>query len=327
MPLNKHTNKSDALFELTDVKKHFPIKQGVFARTTGYVKAVDGISYDIRRGETFGLVGESGCGKSTTSKLLLRLEPLTSGTITFEGNDISRFSDSEVKAYRKSIQPVFQDPTGSLDPRCRVRTIIGEPLKVVEGVTRAQTKERVHEVLQMVGLRPDQADLFPHQFSGGQRQRIAIARAISTEPKIVVLDEPISSLDVSIRAQVMNLLMELQCSLGLSYMLIAHDLAVVLHMSTRVAVMYLGKIVENAESSDIHENGAHPYTKALFAAAFHHEDQDATILPGEVGSAVDPPSGCHFHPRCPHAMSVCNSEEPSLEEIAPGHQAACHLYK
>ena len=327
MPVNEISEKSEVLLQLTGVKKYFPIRQGVFAKTTGQIRAVDGISYEIRRGETFGLVGESGCGKSTTSKLILLLESVTSGTIAFEGRDISRFSDSEIKAYRRSIQPVFQDPTGSLDPRCRVRTTISEPLRVIEGNTRAQVKDRVLEVLQMVGLRSDQADLFPHQFSGGQRQRIAIARALSTEPKLVVLDEPISSLDVSIRAQVMNLLMELQQKLGLSYMLIAHDLAVILHMSARVAVMYVGKIVETAESSELYGHSAHPYTKALFAAAFHHEDQEATILPGEVASAIDSPAGCHFYPRCPQAMPVCKTEEPVLKDIAPGHQVACHLYE
>lgn len=327
MPENENIKSNNILLELTDVKKYFPVKQGVFARTRGYVKAVDGITYDIKRGETFGLVGESGCGKSTTSKLLLLIEPITSGTILFEGKDITRFSKRERQAYRESIQPVFQDPTGSLDPRCRIRTIISEPLQVRKGITKAQINDRVLEVLNMVGLRPDHAPLFPHQFSGGQRQRIAIARALSTEPKLIILDEPISSLDVSIRAQVMNLLLELQEKLGLSYMLIAHDLAVILHMSTRVAVMYVGKIVETADSTELYQHTAHPYTKALFAAAFHRDDQESLILPGEVASPLNPPPGCHFHPRCPNAMPECKITEPQLKEIAPGHKVACHLFK
>ena len=328
MPGNASTKKNNnILLELNDVKKYFPVKQGVFAKVSGYVKAVDGITYDVRKGETFGLVGESGCGKSTTSKLILLLESITSGTILFEGKDVNKFSESEIQTYRESIQPVFQDPTGSLDPRCKIRTIISEPLQVRKGNTKAQINDRVLEVLNMVGLRSDHAQLFPHQFSGGQRQRIAIARALSTEPKLVILDEPISSLDVSIRAQVMNLLLELQAKLGLSYMLIAHDLAVILHMSTRVAVMYVGKIVETAGSTELYEHTAHPYTKALFAAAFHHADQDELMLPGEVASPLNPPPGCHFHPRCPKAMPECRTIEPVLKEIAPGHEVACHLFK
>jgi oligopeptide transport system ATP-binding protein len=324
---NAIANKDNVLVEFIDVKKYFPIKQGVFAKTKGYIKAVDGITYEIKKGETFGLVGESGCGKSTTSKLVLLIEPITSGTILFEGKDISKLSAVERQAYRESVQPVFQDPTGSLDPRCRVRTIIAEPLEVRKRMTRAQINDRVHEVLEMAGLRSEHAELFPHQFSGGQRQRIAIARALSTEPKLIILDEPISSLDVSIRANMMNQLLDLQAKLGLSYMLIAHDLAVILHMSRRVAVMYVGKIVETGSSSELYEHTAHPYTRALFAAAFHSPDEDTLILPGEVASPFNPPSGCHFHPRCPNAMPECKTLEPQLKEISPGHKAACHLYK
>lgn len=324
---NVKTNNSNTLLEFKDVKKHFPIRQGVFAKTKGYIKAVDGISYDIRKAETFGLVGESGCGKSTTSKLVLLIEPITSGQILFDGKDISKLTAHERQAYREAIQPVFQDPTGSLDPRCRVKTIISEPLQVGKRLTKEQIKNRVSEVLDMAGLRSEHAELFPHQFSGGQRQRIAIARALSTEPKLIILDEPISSLDVSIRANMMNRLMELQAKLGLSYMLIAHDLAVILHMSTRVAVMYLGKIVETGTSQELYEHTAHPYTKALFAAAFHSADEDALILPGEVASPYNPPTGCHFHPRCPNAMEICKTTPPQLKEIAPGHKASCHLFK
>jgi oligopeptide/dipeptide ABC transporter ATP-binding protein len=324
---NVKTNNSNTLLEFKDVKKHFPIRQGVFAKTKGYIKAVDGISYDIRKAETFGLVGESGCGKSTTSKLVLLIESITSGEILFDGKDITKFNAQERLAYRKAIQPVFQDPTGSLDPRCRVKTIISEPLQVGKNMTKEQIKNRVSEVLDMAGLRSEHAELFPHQFSGGQRQRIAIARALSTEPKLIILDEPISSLDVSIRANMMNRLMELQAKLGLSYMLIAHDLAVILHMSTRVAVMYLGKIVETGTSQELYEHTAHPYTKALFAAAFHSADEDKLILPGEVASPYRPPTGCHFHPRCPNAMDICKKEYPQIKEIAPGHRASCHLFK
>jgi oligopeptide transport system ATP-binding protein len=327
MPDNANIKNDNVLLEFIDVKKYFPITQGVFARTKGYIKAVDGISYDIRKGETFGLVGESGCGKSTTSKLVLLIEPITGGTILFGGKDNSKLSKIERQAYRESIQPVFQDPTGSLDPRCRVRTIIAEPLQVRKNMTKAQINARVLEVLEMSGLRSEHADLFPHQFSGGQRQRIAIARALSTEPKLIILDEPISSLDVSIRANMMNQLLDLQAKLGLSYMLIAHDLAVILHMSTRVAVMYVGKIVETGGSKELYEHTAHPYTKALFAAAFHSADEGALILPGEVASPYNAPPGCHFHPRCPNAMPECKTIEPLLKEIAPGHKAACHLFK
>jgi oligopeptide transport system ATP-binding protein len=324
---NTKIKNDNVLLEFIDVKKYFPIRQGVFAKTKGYIKAVDGISYDIRKGETFGLVGESGCGKSTTSKLVLLIEPITSGKILFDGKDISKLSKSERQAYRESVQPVFQDPTGSLDPRCRVSTIIAEPLQVRKNMTKAQIHARVLEVLEMAGLRSDHAELFPHQFSGGQRQRIAMARALSTEPKLIILDEPISSLDVSIRANMMNQLLDLQAKLGLSYMLIAHDLAVILHMSTRVAVMYVGKIVETGTSKELYEHTAHPYTKALFAAAFHSANEGALILPGEVASPYNPPKGCHFHPRCPNAMPECKTIEPLLKEIAPGHKAACHLFK
>jgi len=327
MPDNASQEHKGALLSLTDVQKHFAIRQGVFARTKGYVKAVDGISFDIMPGETFGLVGESGCGKTTTSKLILRLASLTAGNILFEGEEVSRFSRGRLKEYRESVQPVFQDPTGSLDPRCRVRTSISEPLKAKRGMNREQIRDRVLEVLGMVGLRSDQAGLFPHQFSGGQRQRIAIARALSTKPKLIILDEPISSLDVSIRAQVMNLLVDLQGELGLSYLLIAHDLAVILHMSHKVGVMYVGKMVEMAGSTELYENAAHPYTQALLAAAFHQGDGETAAVAGEVASPVDPPPGCHFHPRCPHVMSECKSVEPPMKEIAAGHLVACHLFK
>jgi oligopeptide transport system ATP-binding protein len=325
---NQTTTMNGPLLEVKNVKRYFPVKRGIFAKVSAWVKAVDDVSFEIGKGETFGLVGESGCGKSTTAKLILLIHSLTSGSIVFEGKDIARYSDPERQAYRKSIQPVFQDPTASLNPRLRVRSIISEPMTVTDRVSGAEIDARVSEVLSAVGMRPDHARLFPHEFSGGQRQRIAIARALSTSPKLIVLDEPISSLDVSIRAQVMNLLIALQQKLGLAYLLIAHDLAVILHMSSRVGVMYVGKMVECADSAELYQRAAHPYTKALFAAAFpsYNEGNPGTLmLPGEVASPLNPPPGCRFHPRCPHAAPTCRETEPTLKEITRGHKVACHL--
>jgi oligopeptide transport system ATP-binding protein len=324
-----NNNGKTPLLEARSLKKYFPVKKGVFARTYGYIKAVDDISFDINKGETFGLVGESGCGKSTTSKLILQIESLTSGSILFEGKDVTHMSSTEKHDYRQSIQPVLQDPGGSLSPRLRVSSIISEPMTVGRRYTKAQVKARITEVLQSVGMREEHGRLFPHEFSGGQRQRIAIARALSTSPKLIILDEPISSLDVSIRAQVMNLLLRIQDELGLSYMLIAHDLAVILHMSTTVGVMYVGKMVEFAESDELYQHLAHPYTKALFAAAFQHVTQSEpgkSMLLGDVASPFNPPPGCRFHPRCPFAMPVCKDTEPVFKEISPGHKVACHLF-
>jgi oligopeptide transport system ATP-binding protein len=325
---NQMTTMKSSLLEVKNLKRYFPVRRGIFAKVAAWVKAVDDVSFEIEPGETFGLVGESGCGKSTTAKLILLIHALTSGSILFEGKDIAQYSDSERQSYRKSIQPVFQDPTASLNPRLRVRSIISEPMTVTDRVSRTEIDRRVSEVLSVVGMRPDHARLFPHEFSGGQRQRIAIARALSTSPKLIVLDEPISSLDVSIRAQVMNLLLALQQKLGLAYLLIAHDLAVILHMSSRVGVMYVGKMVECADSTELYLHALHPYTKALFAAAFpsYAEGNPGTLmLPGEVASPVNPPPGCRFHPRCPHAMSLCRETEPTLKEITGGHRVACHF--
>lgn len=327
--LNSKDNMNNSiLFECKNLKKYFPVKKGVFARTSAWIKAVDDVSFNIKKAETFGLVGESGCGKSTTAKLILLTEPLTSGSIWFLGKNIAEFSDSEKRDYRESIQAVLQDPTGSLSPRLRVRSIISEPMTVRKKPSKAEINARIAEVLQAVGMRPEHARLFPHEFSGGQRQRIAIARALSTQPKLIILDEPISSLDVSIRAQIMNLLLRIQDEFGLAYMLIAHDLAVILHMSTSVGVMYVGQQVEHADSNELYQHAAHPYTKALFAAAFQHLthiDPSKTILQGEVASPLNPPPGCRFHPRCPYAMPVCKEVKPEFKEIASGHQAACHL--
>lgn len=324
---SKSTTGNAPLLEAIHLKKYFPVKKGIFARVSGWIKAVDDISFAINKGETFGLVGESGCGKSTTAKLVLLIESPTNGSIWFEGKNIAQFSDSEQQAYRESIQAVFQDPTGSLSPRLRVGSIISEPMTVRSRASKAEINARIAEVLQAVGMRAEYARLFPHEFSGGQRQRIAIARALSTNPKLIILDEPVSSLDVSIRAQVMNLLLSLQAKSGLAYILIAHDLAVTLHMSSRVGVMYVGKVVENAGSIELYQHPTHPYTKALFAAAFHHTDSnpEETMLPGEVASPLNPPPGCRFHPRCAHAIPICREVEPELKDIASGHKVACHL--
>jgi peptide/nickel transport system ATP-binding protein/oligopeptide transport system ATP-binding protein len=316
------------LLEVRRLKKYFPVKKGVFSRVSGWIKAVDDVSFAINEGETFGLVGESGCGKSTTAKLILLIESVTSGSIWFEGKSRAQFSDDELQAYRESIQAVFQDPTGSLSPRLRVGSIISEPMTVRSRPSKAEINVRIAEVLKSVGMRPGHARLFPHEFSGGQRQRIAIARALSTRPKLIILDEPISSLDVSIRAQVMNLLLRLQGELGFAFLLIAHDLAVVLHMSSRVGVMYVGRIVESADGTELYQHPTHPYTKALFTAAFYHltdSSPEATILPGEVASPLNPPPGCRFHPRCPYVMPICREIEPDFKDIASGHKVACHL--
>ena len=305
------------------------MKGVIFQKPIGWVKAVDGVSYSIGCGETLGLVGESGCGKTTTSKLILMLEEPTGGSIRFRERDIQTLKGEELKTYRRGIQAVFQDPFSSLNPRIRVGDIIAEPLVVNEALPKAQIKERVQELLRLVGLNPGAVNLFPHEFSGGQRQRIAIARALSLNPSLIVLDEPVSALDVSIRAQIMNLLQDLQAQFGLSYLLIAHDLAAVLHLSTNIAVMYLGKIVEMGTSDELRHKPLHPYSQALFSAALpsHPDEQrEEIIIPGEVPSPLNPPSGCRFHPRCPFAMPVCSQVEPLLRSAANGHQVACHLY-
>jgi oligopeptide transport system ATP-binding protein len=305
------------------------MKGVIFQKPIGWVKAVDGVSYSIGCGETLGLVGESGCGKTTTSKLILMLERPTGGSILFRGRDIQALKGEELKTYRRGVQAVFQDPFSSLNPRIRVGDIIAEPVVVNEALPKAQIKERVQELLRLVGLNPGAVNLFPHEFSGGQRQRIAIARALSLNPSLIVLDEPVSALDVSIRAQIMNLLQDLQAQFGLSYLLIAHDLAAVLHLSTKIAVMYLGKIVEMGTSDELRHKPLHPYSQALFSAALpsHPDEQrEEMIIPGEVPSPLNPPSGCRFHPRCPFAMPVCSEVEPVLRSTGNGHQVACHLY-
>jgi oligopeptide/dipeptide ABC transporter ATP-binding protein len=316
------------LLEAQDLAKLFPVKRGLFNKAQEMVRAVDGISFTIPPGRTLGVVGESGCGKTTTAKLVLRLEEPTGGQLRFQGRDLHRLDGAGLREYRRSVQAVFQDPFASLNPRMRVRAIIVEPLVTNETLDAGEVKRRVQRLLELVGLPDRSADLFPHEFSGGQRQRIAIARALALSPKLVVLDEPVSALDVSIRAQILNLLRDLQAQLGLSYLFIAHDLAAVAHMSHTIAVMYLGKIVETGDAETIAKTPKHPYTQALFSAALptHPDEQrEEIILPGEVPSPLRPPAGCRFHPRCPLAMPRCAIEEPRLLPV-DGRIAACHLY-
>lgn len=321
---------SHVLLEIRNLTKHFPVTRGlVLQRTVGAVKAVDGVSYALGTGATLGLVGESGCGKSTTAKMILMLESPTSGSILFRGQDIHALAGTDLQDYRRGVQAVFQDPYSSLNPRLRVGRLITEPLVVNTDMSRAQIQERLRQLLDLVGLSPRAANLFPHEFSGGQRQRIAIARALALRPSLIILDEPVSALDVSIRAQIMNLLQDLQAEFGLSYLLIAHDLAAVLHLSTTIAVMYLGKIVETGSSEALRNKPLHPYTQALFSAALpaHPDDQrDEIIIAGEIPSPLNPPSGCRFHPRCPFAEPICAEAEPLLRTQASGHEVACHLY-
>ena len=321
---------SAPLLELQNLHKYFPVSTGVLLRRKiGWVKAVDGVDITIDPGETLGLIGESGCGKTTTSKLILLQETPTAGTIRFDGADVSALGRQELMRYRREVQVVFQDPYSSLSPRMRVGDIIAEPLEIHTNLSRQELDQRVAEVLELVGLEPEVARLFPHEFSGGQRQRIAIARALATNTRLIVLDEPVSALDVSIRAQIMNQLEHLQQALGVSYLFIGHDLATVAHISDRIAVMYLGQIVELADSLELCDKPLHPYTQALFSAALpaHPEQRHERVtIVGEVPSALDPPSGCRFHPRCPHAMPRCAEEAPVRREAAPQHTVACHLY-
>src|SRR6187431_2541843 len=316
------------VLEAAGLSKHFRARRGFFGGDRGMVRAVDGISFAIESGRTLGVVGESGCGKTTTAKLVLGLEEPSGGSIRFEGKDLGTLDAAGRRHYRKSVQAVFQDPYASLNPRMRVGAIIAEPLVTNEQLAPREVKKRVLELLDRVGLPSRSADLFPHEFSGGQRQRIAIARALALSPKLVVLDEPVSALDVSIRAQILNLLVDLQRDLGLAYLFIAHDLAAVAHMSHTIAVMYLGQIVEIGDAQTIATRPRHPYTQALFAPALPShpaETREEMVLSGEVPSPLNPPPACRFHPRCPHAMPRCSTEEPVLRET-DGRQVSCHLY-
>ena len=317
------------LLEAAGLTKHFTVRRGLLGWSTGTVRAVDGVGFHIDPGTTLGLVGESGCGKTTTSKLVLGLERPTAGAIRFEGEEVAGLDRAGLRHYRKSVQAVFQDPYASLDPRMRVGTIIAEPLVINDRAGAEARRRRVVELLELVGLPPRSVDLFPHEFSGGQRQRIAIARALALSPRLVVLDEPVSALDVSIRAQILNLLRDLQRRLGVAYLFIAHDLAAVAHMSHTIAVMYLGQIVEWGDADAVALRPKHPYTQALFAAALPidvDEAPGALMLSGEVPSPLAPPGGCRFHPRCPHAMPRCATEPPAPRE-ADGRRVACHLYE
>ena len=317
-----------ALLEVEGLTKHFPVRRGLLGRATGLVRAVDSISFSIDVGATLGVVGESGCGKTTTSKLVLGLERPTAGTIRFEGENVLTLGRAGLQRYRRAVQAVFQDPYASLDPRMRIGTIIAEPLVINERMYATARRRRVHELLDLVSLPARAADLYPHEFSGGQRQRVAIARALALSPRLVVLDEPVSALDVSIRAQILNLLRDLQARLGVSYLFIAHDLAAVAHMSHDIAVMYLGQIVERGPADVVALEPRHPYTQALFAAALpidFDSPREESTLSGEVPSPLSPPAGCRFHPRCPHVMPRCATEEPVLRS-ADGRLVACHLY-
>jgi oligopeptide/dipeptide ABC transporter ATP-binding protein len=322
---------SEILLEAKNLFKYFPLTKGlIFAKQIGAVKAVDGINFRVNSQETFGIVGESGCGKTTTAKLILLLENITSGSIQFEGRNINDFTGKMLKNYRASVQAVFQNPYGSLSPRMRVGDIVAEPLVVNKTFPAGEIKQKVAEALTFVGLSRDQVSNFPHEFSGGQRQRIAVARALAQNPSLIILDEPVSALDVSIRAQIMNLLQDIQDQFGITYLLIAHDLAVVKHMSKRIGVMYLGKLVEVAASDELFNNPLHPYTRALYSAALpSHPDiqRKEIVLPGEVPSPINPPSGCRFHPRCSEAMPICAEQEPQLMDAGSGHEVACYPRK
>lgn len=322
------SSTDDTLLEVRNLKKYFPIKGGFLRRTVAEVRAVDDVSFTIKRGETLGLVGESGCGKTTTGRTILRLERATAGEVVFEGQDVMRSSGRTLKALRRDMQIIFQDPYASLDPRITIGESVAEGL-VIHGIgTPAERRERVREVLAKVGLSASHMTRFPHEFSGGQRQRIGIARALIMEPKLIVCDEPVSALDVSIQSQVLNLLRSLQREFGLTYLFIAHNLAVVEHISDRVGVMYLGKMVELATSEELFREPLHPYTKALISAIPNPNPfakRERIVLQGDVPSPINPPSGCRFHPRCWIARSICKEQEPVFEEKRKGHWVACHF--
>jgi peptide/nickel transport system ATP-binding protein/oligopeptide transport system ATP-binding protein len=322
------TAQNDMLLEVNNLKKYFPIKGGILRRTVATVKAVDGISFAVKRGETLGLVGESGCGKTTTGRTVLRLEKATEGEVFFEGQDVLKASGGQMKNLRRDMQIVFQDPYASLDPRLPVGKSIAEGLEIHNIGNANERQERVREVMARVGLHTNQAQRYPHEFSGGQRQRVGIARALIMEPKLIVCDEPVSALDVSIQSQVLNLLKNLQREFGLTYLFIAHNLSVVEHISDRVGVMYLGKVVELAGRDDLFREPLHPYTKALISAIPNPDPtarRERIVLQGDVPSPINPPSGCRFHTRCWIAQQICKEQEPAFEEKKKGHFAACHF--
>ena len=318
------------LLEVQQLKKHFPIFKGIFSRVSRHVHAVDGVSFHIERGETLGLVGESGCGKSTVGRTLLKLLEPTGGRIIVDGEDITEHGSTQMFPYRRKMQMIYQDPYASLNPRMTAGDIVGEPLIIHAATGRRERPERVAALFERVGLRQELMSSYPHEFSGGQRQRIGIARALGLEPELIIGDEPVSALDVSIQAQIINLLMDLQDEYRLSYLFVAHDLAVVEHISHRVAVMYLGRIVEISDKTSLFEMPLHPYTEALLSAVpvpkARARGRKRVILTGDVPSPINPPSGCHFHTRCPFAMSRCRHEAPTLREVQPSHWASCHLH-
>jgi oligopeptide/dipeptide ABC transporter ATP-binding protein len=316
------------VLDVRDLKKHFPIRKGLLQRAAGIVFAVDGVSFTIRAGETLGLVGESGCGKSTVGRTILRLIEPTGGSIRIDGRDITHLSKTELRPYRRQMQIIFQDPFSSLDPRMSAGDIVAEPMRVHRTAVGRDVRKRVAELFERVGLRKAQMDAFPHQFSGGQRQRIGIARALALQPKLIIGDEPVSALDVSIQAQVLNLMMDLQREMGLAYLFISHNLAVVEHISHRIAVMYLGRIVEYTDKHTLFTRPLHPYTESLLLAVPVPDPsvkRQKRVLQGDVPSPINPPSGCHFHTRCPYVIDRCRAETPALREVKPGQLVACHL--
>ncbi len=319
---------SEVLLEVRDARKYFPVTHGVvFSRTKGAVRAVDGVSFSVARGDTLSLVGESGCGKTTTCRMILLLESLSGGSIMYCGNDVGKLSKTDLKQYRRSVQAVFQDPYSSLNPRMRIGDFIAEPMQIAGDLTKAEVRERVSEMLSEVRLDPASARLYPHEFSGGQRQRIALARAMAVNPGLVILDEPVSALDISIRAQLMNLLLDVRDRMGLTYIVVAHDLATVRHMSNKMAVMYLGKIVEYGDSEAIFTHRAHPYTQILFSAALPSRpgvQHERLPISGEVPSPSNIPTGCRFHPRCPRCTDICCEVEPEPIALDGGHMVSCH---
>ena len=320
----------EILLNVKNLKKYFPVSGGILGKTQNYVKAVDDVSFYIRRGETFGLVGESGCGKSTTGRTLIRLYDVTSGTIEYDGVDISKLKEKQLFSYRKKIQMIFQDPYASLDSRMTVADILGEPLEVHKIAQGKEKQEIIYDLLNRVGLKKDYANRYAHEFSGGQRQRIGIARALAVQPEFIICDEPISALDVSIQAQVVNMLEDLQNEMGFTYLFIAHNLSMVKHISNRIGVMYLGKLVEIAESNELYDHPLHPYSQALLSAIPIPDPRitkqmKRETLEGDVPSPINPPSGCRFRTRCKYAQKICGEIEPELKEQSPGHFCACHL--
>jgi oligopeptide/dipeptide ABC transporter ATP-binding protein len=318
----------NVLLDVSGLTKHYPVRKGVFSQVSGHVHAVDDVSFWIAEGETLGLVGESGCGKSTTGKTVLKLIDPTAGTIVWRGRRIDQLSAADMRPHRRELQAVFQDPYSSLNPRMRAADIVAEPIRNFESAAAGEIRDRVASLFEKVGLRPDQMVKYPYEFSGGQRQRLGIARALAPRPKLIVCDEPVSALDVSVQAQVINLLMDLQDEFRLSYLFVAHDLAVVEHISHRIAVMYLGKIVELTDKRSLFADPQHPYTEALLSAVPVPDpgiQRKRVILPGDVPSPINPPAGCRFHTRCPYAVERCHLEEPAIKEVRPGHFVACHL--